>query len=176
MLRSLNEIYEHDQLYYWCNASGEINPKDNPMRVGSEEDLPMRECELYEQFWTEGNGCWMYVVDYMDQTGMALCFLCDYSWAADMLQKANREVKDSEKAALYRAAHRVGEDIETWLHRTYESLNCEVWIGKETDPDGHEIMVFIPFEERRIIRKLSEELDQMVYSAIEKDFLKEMGK
>ena len=175
-MKSLNGIYEKKELYYWCNAAGEINPRNAPTHIGTLEDLPFCPRELYENNWDEGSGCCMYVVEYQNTPGMLLCFLCDYSWASDMLRKPNEKITDVEKEALFRSMEKHAEELEQWLRRKWPALHCEIWSGKDTDPDGHELCVFIPYEVRDKIRDLAEALNNMVYVEIEKTFLKEVEK
>ena len=166
-MKSLNDIYEHNQLHYWCNAVGEINPKEAPFRVGDKEDLPDLARELYEAYWNEGSGCNMYVAEYTNLTGMILCILCDYSWASDMLNKKEDEIDSHEKHALYRAAKAHGETVEAWISDAFPGIGIEVWLGEDTDPDGHELLVFIPYQARVHIEEITVVLNQTAYQEIE---------
>ena len=44
---------------------------------------------------------------------------------------------------------------------------CNVVVGKNTDPDGHELVVIIPYERRSKIKDIAEMLDKTVYSSVE---------
>ena len=171
-MKSLNDIYDRNQLHYWCNAVGEINPKEAPFRVGDKEDLPDLARELYEVYWNEGSGCSMYVAEYTTLSGMILCILCDYSWASDMLGKKEDEIDSHEKHALYRAAKVHGQEVEGWISDTFPGIGIEVWLGEDTDPDGHELLVFIPYQARVHIEEIAAVLNQKTYQEIERYYKK----
>ena len=166
-MKSLNSIYEQDQLHYWCNAVGEINLKEDPFRIGDKEALPEMAQELYDSYWSEGSGCNMYVAEYSNLTGMILCILCDYSWASDMLSKKESELDAHDKHALYRAAKAQGLAVEAWISEAFPGAGIEVWLGEDTDPDGHELLVFIPYQARVHIEEIAGVLNQTAYEKIE---------
>lgn len=44
---------------------------------------------------------------------------------------------------------------------------CDIAVGDYTDPDGHELLVIIPYERRTEIKKIAEALENVVYNGVE---------
>ena len=88
--KSLNKVYEKDELTYFCNACGDINiPGKEGWWNGKPEELPRTARELYENCWGEGCGLPMYVVEYKCETAMAITALFDESYKDDLLTEKN---------------------------------------------------------------------------------------
>ena len=146
-MRSLNEIYAENRLYYWCNASGDINvPYAARMDCGTMEDLPQKQQELYEKCWTEGAGCYMYVVSYCRKPGIVLGFLFDRSYMKGLLGKKDESDFTADDSDYFFDC--ICKEA-TKLEKDFVSLGFkrEILVGKDTDPDGHELLVFIPYEQ-----------------------------
>lgn len=159
---SLNKVYENDELYYWCNACSDINiPGADPSYCGDIDELPIKQRNLYENYWNESAGCCMYVVDYKGNPAMALGYLFDASYLSDLLKK--NDVSDEDMEVFYNAVY----DCGTMLERTKEVSDCEVLVGKDTDPDGHELLIIVPYARRNKIEEIAKYLDGVVYSTVE---------
>ena len=164
MIRSLNDIYEKDELIYHCNACGDINVVGGDLlQCGTEDDLSPRERNLYENYWTECAGCMMYVVTYKDRPGMVLGFLMDCGWMSDFCDKSWDAVTEEDMHRLYLAV----SDYAKSLEREPELCGCEIWVGEDTDPAGHELLVFIPYERRDVIDRIAASLDDKIYTGVE---------
>ena len=159
---SLNELYEKNTLYYWCNAFGDINPPDNPMRCGELDDLPYYERDLYENYWSERFWGNLYVVSLNGDPGMLLTYLVDYGMAED-----GKETDGY--GALYDAATKCAE----WLANSGGHPGTKVVLGKDTDPIGHELCVFVPYRLRDDIEYIAKELDESVYPFIRAEISEE---
>ena len=144
---SLNDAYQFNAMHYWCNAAGEINlPGDGilwPRNAGSmichsEEDLPPKAKELYECFWSDGWAAKEYVVQFSGRTGFAFNFLFDEEWMNNL----------KIPAPLFRkiASYVISEKLNNPLFE-----NCAVLYGEETDPDGDELLIVVPYESYALI-------------------------
>lgn len=162
-MTNLNEVYKQKQLFYYCNTCGDINiPNTDPLSIHQSDELPLREQNLYENYWGEGFGCHMYVVKYRNNTGMILGFLFDESYLCDLLNK--NEVSDEDMSRFYTAI----SDYANLLEQSNKIAGCEVLIGNNTDPDGHELLVFVPYEKRNEIKEIAALLDNEVYNSVKK--------
>lgn len=132
MIKSLNAVYQSENLIYWCNALGEINiPWKPPGYPGHTKELPEEIRQAYG-VWQEGEiaGINDYVVSYNGMTGIAYNWLVDYDWI-------NEECGEGKiGSALYSAAEQ--------LEKKYPY--AIVFIGMDTDPEGHELLLFIPLD------------------------------
>ena len=100
-MKSLNKVCENNELFYYCNTCGDINiPNTNPLSWHNIDELPLKERNLYENYWYEGAGCHMHVVNYKDNPAMALGFLFDKSYLSDILDE------DDVRNPLHHAIHR----------------------------------------------------------------------
>ncbi len=162
-MKSLNKVYENNELFYYCNTCGDINiPNTNPLSWHNIDELPLKERNLYENYWYDGAGCHMHVVNYKDNPAMALGFLFDKSYLSDILDKDDVTEKDME--SFYAAVM----DYAKMLEKDNEISDCEILVGENTDPDGHELLVIIPYEKRTEIEKIAKYLDKHVYDTVEK--------
>ena len=161
-MENLNKIYDNDQLFYWCNAAGDINiPGTDPWSLHDVDELPLKERNLYENYWSEDMGFWMYVVNYKGNPAMAINCLFDKSYLADLLDK--EDVSQEDMKRFYNAVF----DFAMMLEREKEVAGCEILIGEDTDPDGHELFVIIPYDKRSEIVDIARYLDGCVYSTVE---------
>ena len=137
MIRSLNDWYAASEtsplkFHYWCNCLGELNipGKDT---VGSEEELPADIRELYEGTWgtvSERYGVNAYVISFDNKPGIGLTWLFDSEF-----QKTRKYASDEAAMA---AVKTIAEHIQAAFPQ------ADVFVGENTDPDGHEIVLFIP--------------------------------
>lgn len=162
---SLNEIHagkSHIKMQYYCNACGEIGlPTDvSPLTVHEAEELPIQERELYETYWSDRYGFKTYVVNYNKTPALALNFLVCEQFVEDTIGRKPTD-EDMDKVFAYLGAYAGSIDRLNMLD------DCEVAIGDYTDPDGHELMVIVPYNARREIPYICECLDNAVYTDIE---------
>lgn len=166
--KSLNEVYENEELFYYCNACGDINiPGTDPWSRHDVDELPLSARELYENYWMEGAGLCMYVVEYKFEVGfekaMAVTALFDYGYREDLLAEGI-SLTDEEffaavknTAIMYRNAFR------------YETL-----VGKDTDPDGHEIVFIVPASACDTVRDFTGFVSDRIYKDFEEECRKIM--
>lgn len=161
MVLSLNDIYKQDELFYWCNACGDINmPNTDPMSLHTEDELPMRERNLYENYWEEGAGCCMYVVRFREHPAMVLNYLFDKGYCEDLL---GHEPTRADMHHFWVAIR----DCAQFLERDERTAGCWVVVGEDTDPDGHELTVVVPYERRETIKDVLHYLNETVYASVE---------
>lgn len=174
---SLNEAYEKNAFIYLCNGCGEVKDPNNPGRVCEPEEIPsvlsLKERVLYENYWSEGTGALMYVLRLADNTpAMGVGFLFSSGWCRELAEKVSGR-KDIGK----------GELESRWMPRLFLAVSdmagvilqqaapdFDVYVGNKTDPDGHEMLVVVPYEDRDKIEKLARKLDTMVYEVVEELF------
>lgn len=158
-MRKLQEVYDNNELYYWCNGLGELNvPGDIPSYVTSNidsfmEELPPKQAILYEGFRKDG----MYVVSYRRKAAMALCWLFDKDYMDDVVEGG-----DASKQFLAAL-----EEYARQLEGTPLFEHCEFLIGENTDPIGHEFTIIVPFDQRSQIAPISEYLGRNIYHEVE---------
>jgi len=159
---SLNDIYKNNEIFYYCNACGEINiPDTDPLSYHESDEMPLKERNLYENYWDEGRGAYkMYVVKYKGNAAMALNFVFDRYYFGEFLCKD--EASDEDMAMLYEAI----VDYAKMLKNSGMMTFCEVLVGENTDSDGHEIIVIVPYERRSKLEEIGGCLDD-IYSAVE---------
>lgn len=125
-MKSLNAYYaasEADPLHfhYWCNCLGEINPLDDPQRCGTPDDLPDDPRFLYLNLYRpDFCGVCNYVVSIEHVTGLAVVWLCNFDFAS--FEAVKLTARQMEKDFPF----------------------ASVFVGENTDPDGNEILLFIP--------------------------------
>lgn len=130
MIKSLNEAYE-GKFIYWCNAVGEINlPWRKDYYNGKVSELPPKIAALYRERGVIDCGVKNYVITDDDKLGLGYCWLVDYLWLSDLGLSEDEDVS----AELESAA----QAIQKMFPYT------DIYIGTGTDPDGHELILFIP--------------------------------
>lgn len=177
---SLNETYSANKLSYMCNACGDINkPGADPLdfRVYQPEDvMTPEEQTLYESYWNEGSGCCEYVLRIGESAAMGLGFLLDTGWCRDLLEElSNGGIEDSDienlwMPKLFLAAKEASENVIQPL-----VAGCDIHIGEWTDPDGHEILVIVPYRLRDELSDIVKNLCDSVYSSVENAFYRLTG-
>ena len=162
---SLNEVYEANELAYRCNAIGEIidlNSDPKNYHITEPDILPARERELYDTFWNETAVFTSYVVDYRNTPGMAFCFRFGGEW------RNGFETTDEALPALLTA---IREETEL-LANSEKYAACTFMIGDGTDPEGHELLVYVPYEERHLLGQIEKDLtDENLYTRVEERFM-----
>ena len=173
MIKSLNKAYEDDEFIYMCNSCGDINVPDKPAEVGDISLLTLKEKILYERYWQDGSGFWMYVLRFKNgDPAIGISLLFDVGWCeelfnqeVDSLHRASTdELKKEWMSSLYLAV----EDItETVIQPRLPDL--DIYLGKDTDPDGHEMLVVVPYNRRGELEDITKKLDdvyELVGSAV----------
>lgn len=130
-------------LFYWCNCMGEI-PRDrfeasasSTTDGGTTLKLPPDILDLYERFQMETAGVHRNVVTFCDdgdipRSGMLLSVLLDGDWVLELGIPSMEQAFDYLKVTAEAVADKIG----------YKE--CLVIAAKNADPDGHELMLFIP--------------------------------
>lgn len=169
-IKSLNEAYEKDELVYLCNASGEVTDPDNTERVLMTDDeinsvLTLREQNLYRNYWTDGDDwCNRYVMRVGDRPALGICYRFTQDWCRNIVKVlSGSDTPDMLRLflALSDAARMAFEPLVP---------GCDLYIGDGTDPEGHELLVVVPYEMRDKADGIVEALDAVVYNAVEQIF------
>ena len=162
-MKNLKEIYAKELLYYWCNLLGEINvPGTERFSSDDPEELPPKQKILYEG-WQWEDDPYRRVVSYDGKAAMALELLFDYSWLADIMTIKERNFcARAMGGLLFQAIQKYGQELEARLP------NVDILVGEDTDPDGHELLVIVPFDERSRIEEIALEMGD-AYSCVERE-------
>ena len=144
---SLNDVYHVDAMFYWCNAMGEINmPGEASYSPHTPEELPPAYRELYEKYEYETDSANTYVVSYDGMPGMLLTALHSNGYYDDVANLS------ADRTDWYDRFHLIMMDVAFHLiHLRAEAMTkddlfdgCVVLVGDFTDPDGHELCLFVP--------------------------------
>lgn len=148
MYKSLNEVYEKNQLFYWHNACGEIHmPGDGEGYYPHDPDeLPAKCRQLYDRFFSEDHECYCYVANYEGKTGLLLVAPYDEEYCCREVCGFNTTVKAYCSAAMT-LAFLVLKNRAANMERSPEFAKCSILLGEYTDPVAHELALFIPEEE-----------------------------
>lgn len=159
--KSLNDVYERGELFFYCNAAGEIGiPGTDPWSRHEPDDLPHSAWELYMNYWTEDSGLMMYVVEYKCEKCMALNVLFDRGYMDDLRVEYDIDVDED---LFWEAVQNIAD--------TYcAATNCETLVGKDTDPDGHEILFIVPASRCSTIRELAGFVTEHIYGDFEQRY------
>lgn len=143
-LNSLNEAYDLPEnetgFVYWTNACGEVNlPSDfdgdkTTLCIHSEDELPSKQHMLYNLLQPQSGNALEYLISYQNQTGIAFCFLFDKDWQAGLGLTTEKTKSIIENLIFDKFAK----------DPLYEK--CLFFYGENTDPDGDEFIVFVPYE------------------------------
>ena len=168
---SLNELYKNDLMWYWCNETGDINvPGAALAHYGTTDDMPPAIQELFTEFWDKNSGVLKYVAVVNGVPGIALGLRFDRDYykelAADYVIAS-----DIPNETLYKkgttAVIAVAADIANLIPFG------DVYFGEGTDPDGDEIVVFVPGTEcREYLDKVVETVCSFTYPTFRKYFTK----
>ena len=134
MIHSLNKALLWRSIfpfYYWSNEEGEVlHPEAKEGEIRSVEELPMHVRLAFQHFRPRTEyGVGMVVLSVNDDAGIGL------NWAFEMdaeLRMRSREVLDAVRIVASR------------LEISFPY--AEIYIGEETDPMGHELLMFIPYK------------------------------
>lgn len=145
LYKSLNALYEEPYdaerasgCNYYTNAPGEINIPGAPaLYCGRVDELPLPAQPLYETYQTEGVAAPVYVMNVRGEYGMGICFLLPLS--SSLLEGLDSIGEDEKYEALELAA----ADLAAWI-ASFETPGVTVFLGRNTDPEGSEVLVFIP--------------------------------
>lgn len=154
---SLNTVYEYDNLYFWCNAMGEILlPGGSLMVPHTPDELPPAYKNLYQKYQQETDYVHTYVVTFNGVAGMLLTALHDRRYydeilaihddIAGLLDNATELYGPLHVALMSAALYRLYRCAEDILDDDV-FCKCSVLVGSETDPAGHELCVFVPESE-----------------------------
>lgn len=138
--KSLDALYDSGKYHYWCNAAGDINiPGADPLDFGTIDQMPAPAAALYKNVWSDQNRLLSYVLEVEGRYGMALSVLFNEDAIHDLckLSKFIDRAPKSKRGA-FSLVSRVADD---WVDKL---PLAEVYVGENTDPDGHEIVVFVP--------------------------------
>lgn len=160
----LNESYDNGELRYWCNNAGDLfNPKTKKDCVVN--DLPPKIKNLYLNYWGEIYNSSTYVVEYQDIPAIVFNYLFDKSYIEDVIEKlkipTNMLYMDIDWLAVHDVANIIIDKLPT---------GCYVFAGKNTDPDGHEILVAVPYGMRNKLESIDKLLNDIVYPTFEELF------
>ena len=145
-LKSLNALYDEEfkfdekdkGCFYYTNAVGEINvPGKPPLYCGQAEELPPYVRSLYERYQTEGVAAPVYTMNVCGVVGMGIGFLIPIS---NPILKERNDISDDWK---YKLCEMAAADLAAWLS-AYETPDVTVFLGRNTAPEGSEVLVFIP--------------------------------
>lgn len=174
MVQSLNDVFAQQGFYYWCNSAGDIRMPGDGKRfiVHHPEDLPSAIRSLYEAYQTEAGECMRHVVTYNGFPGMFLVALYDKSYYLDTcddhgiknLTHAQEAIlMDVALQLLYRQAEIMDEDP------AFDGCTC--FVGNNTDPDGHELGLFIPAKLAKNIDTIEKDFCRYLYPESEKKLI-----
>lgn len=160
-MKSLNKVYENDEMFYYCNSCGEISiPGTNPLSYHLPSELPTIAYELYQKYWNDNNVGRMYVVEYKNKFAIAINYIFDEEYLAEILD--TDKATSGDMVVYYNAILEYARKLE-WKPAIG---NCEVLVGYDTDPDGHELIVIIPYDEKDNIETIIDYLDDYAYDSV----------
>lgn len=142
-MKNFKDVYGKNSLFYWCNCLGELNmPGDGekcfPHRP---EDLPPAVRDVYEKYWSEGVNAKRYVVSFEGQVGILLTALYNEDYVEDATEV---EVGTYKFTALMAKTFDYLCGKAAMMDFLVTDSICEVLVGDYSDPDGHELAMFIP--------------------------------
>lgn len=160
----LNESYDNGELRYWCNNAGDLfNPEIKKDCVVN--DLPPKIKNLYLNYWGENYNSAVYVAEYKGNPVIVFCYLFDFSYIDNIMEKLNISSSTTYTDGIWCAVH----DVANLLVHTVPT-GCTVFAGQDTDPDGHEILVAVPYQMRDKLEEIDKSLDFFVYPTFEELF------
>lgn len=169
---SLNNAYKED-FFYYNNGLGEINLPGKDFRCNlTENDLPLPERDLYTQVLNCNSNFPEYVIRHKGTSGIGICVLIDTDYLVHLSEKAGAPFVDPEvlRARGYAAMVDLASELEVELQASMPK--CRIYAGFETDPDGHELLVFVPQAECENIQDVRNHLAN-VYQRYEMAFLRQ---
>lgn len=163
---SLNSAYEKDEIFYYCNACGEIQiPNDPGMAFHSADELPAPYRDLYSKYQTDASHFPRYVIRYKGNAAMAISVLLDECFCSDIVGRA----ASGKDLQLY---WNVIQRYAAFLRSDLMLDGCDILIGHNTDPDGNEILIVVPPEVCPRLDLISGYLNRNIYLGIENWLIK----
>lgn len=176
-VKSLNNAIKNGAYKRLCNSCGDLLDPNDGSRVCKPGELhhlwTQEEIALNANFRNCRTSVRMYILRFADGTAaMGLSFPFGVGWCKETL-----EYRQGKKGITEKKVKKI------WMPRLYRLLseaakrviqkavpNYDIYIGKNTDPDGHELMVVIPYKDRDDINGTIRILHDMVYQAVEELF------
>ena len=142
-MKYFKDIYETNSLFYWCNCIGEINmPGDGNVCIPHRADeLPPAVRNVYEKYWCDAVNAKRYVVTFEGQVGILLEALYNETYAEDTT-KVNEKTHEFSVLMAKIFDYLCGK--AAMLDFFTASSGCTSLVGEYSDPDGHELALFIP--------------------------------
>lgn len=171
-MKNFKDVYKENSLFYWCNWLGELNmPGDGgkcfPHRP---EDLPPAVRDTYERYWSEGVNANRYVVSFEGQVGILLTALYNEVYVEDVTKVKE---KTHEFATLMDKIFDYLCGKAAMLDFLAKDSVCEALVGNYSDPDGHELAMFIPITNTtKTITELINLFESCVYTDEDVAFMK----
>lgn len=154
----MNEIISMSNIKnicYWTDGNGDVKlPGDSALTHRGEKDLPPAVATVYKVLNTDSGFCER-VVTLNGRCGLLLDILYDKDWVMETVSSFHTEVSDETVmnvlgAALPCLAQAMFNDISKLYEKAKDDVLCnglKVLVGVNTDVDGHELAVFVPFED-----------------------------
>ena len=168
-ITTLALAYDGNEIFYWSSSAGDLFVPGQDGKARDAEnpgELPMKIRNLYDNYWSEDVGCCMQVASYKDQPGMILNYLFDKGFCREL---SEYDDADDDMDRLYDAV----KDAASIIERDNVSMFCKsytVFCGYKTDPAGHEIVVFIPYEHRSKLNEVASDLECTIYTLVKELF------
>ena len=142
-MENLNKIYEQNLLFYWTNGCGDFNFPGFPMLKSPDISMmPKPVLDIVDKYWSEGAGVTEYVVSYKGRFGLMLGWV--FSPESVNLDTTLQEIIGKESslpAAVGLQFHSCVKEAAEHLEEMHPAH--QVLFGKDTDPEGDEILFFI---------------------------------
>lgn len=172
-IMDLAKVYRNNELFFWCNCLGDINlPGDTLNSFGKHKasELPKDVRDVYDHT-NFGTGLCCYAVSLNGVAGYLINVLIDRCWMQDVLDKDDVA---EESEALAKKMPGIIERIRANIAQSCAIPADQYYVlfGKETDPDGHELMFFVPAENNAVYRKMLSYLETRIYNVLRKELAK----
>lgn len=167
----MKKMYKDVDIIYWANCCGDINLPSDPKEkiiLHSRNDLPNDIAPIYDACWFDDYPH-MYPVTIEEegkkQNGILISLLFDYEYIANQY---GEDLKNGMKIDPNMAMDyfRYLCDVATMYKETdlAKRFHVDVFVGDGTDPDGHEVAIFIPkdivLKERDMLLKISSDFEK----------------
>lgn len=174
MVKSLNDVYKHQELFFWCNSTGDIRmPGDGEHYVVHKPtDLPPAVRQLYEAYQTETGECMRHVVSYAGAPGMLLAALYDKSYYRDICDDNGiKDLTTAQETILMDVAYQLLSRRANEMMQDPVFAGCTCFVGYNTDPDGHELGLFVPLSVVEGIDNIDKHFCQCLYPEADKTLI-----
>lgn len=147
--KSYNEMLKNKEIHFWCNGAGDIEVKDFDLS-NCIENMPPKYRNLYLNYWREDTGCYMCVSEWNDEPYMVLEILIDYEYKSNLEMEISKDISENRYWLAV-------QDTAQCLAKGYKQLEgLIIAAGKDTDEEGHHIVVLIPYDRRDEIESIAE--------------------